>query len=71
MSFEIKADGVDVEAIHRAIRKRIEEKKGGLYDDDELQALSEETLEPVLEAADPGESRSADERRVTNPAVGG
>ena len=52
MSFEIKAEGVDVEAIHRAIRQRIEEKKKGLYDDAELQALAERDLEPVLEAGD-------------------
>jgi hypothetical protein len=53
MSFEIKAEGVDVEAIHRAIRRRIEDKKkGGLYDEAELRALAERDLEPVLEAAD-------------------
>ena len=52
MSFEIKAEGIDVEAIHRAIRQRIEEKKKGLYDDDELRALAERDLEPVLETAD-------------------
>ena len=52
MSFEIKAEGVDVEAVQRAIRERIEEKKKGLYDDDELRALAERDLEPVLEAAD-------------------
>ncbi len=31
MTFEIKAKDVDVEAIMAAIRKRIEEKKRGLY----------------------------------------
>jgi hypothetical protein len=51
MSFEIKAEGVDVEAVRRAIRRRIEERKG-LYDDDELRALAERDLEPVLEAVD-------------------
>jgi len=52
MSFEIKAEGVDVDAVHRAIRQRIEDKKKGLYDDEELRALAERDLEPVLEAAD-------------------
>ena len=52
MSFEIKAEGIDVEAIHRAIRQRIAEKKKGLYDDDELRALARKDLEAVLEASD-------------------
>ncbi|MCG6927862.1 MAG: hypothetical protein LJF30_21460 [Acidobacteria bacterium] len=52
MSFEIKAEGVDVEAVQLAIRQRIEEKKKGLYDDAELQALAERDLEPVLDTGD-------------------
>jgi hypothetical protein len=52
MSFEIKAEGVDVEAVLRAVRQRIEEKKKGLYDDDELHSLGERDLEPVVEAGD-------------------
>ena len=52
MSFEIKSDGVDVEAIMRAIRKRIEEKKQGLYTDDEIREIAEHRLDAVLDAHD-------------------
>ena len=52
MSFEIKSDGVDVAAIMEAIRKRIEEKKKGLYTDEELQAIAEHRLDAVLDAHD-------------------
>jgi hypothetical protein len=52
MSFEIKADGVDVEAIHREILERIEAKKGDLYSVEELEALSERGLEAVLKAGE-------------------
>jgi hypothetical protein len=48
MSFEIKADGVDVERIHRAILEQIEAKKGDLYSEEELQALAERGLDEVL-----------------------
>jgi hypothetical protein len=50
MSFEIKADGVDVEEIMRSIRKRIEEKKQGLYTDDEIREIAERRLDAVLDA---------------------
>jgi hypothetical protein len=56
MSFEIKADGVDVEEIHRAIREQIERKKGDLFSEEELEALAERGLEAVLRA---GELRGA------------
>ena len=36
MSFEIRAEGVDVEQIMDSIRKRIEEKRKGLYTDEEI-----------------------------------
>jgi len=50
MSFEIKAEDVDVEAIMRSIRKRIEEKKQGLYTDEELRDIAERRLDAVLDA---------------------
>jgi hypothetical protein len=52
MSFEIKAEGVDVAEIMEAIRKRIEEKKKGLYTDEELRAIAEHRLDAVLDAHD-------------------
>lgn len=49
MSFEIKADGVDVERVHRTILAAIEAKKrSGLVSDAELAALQERGLDPVL-----------------------
>lgn len=50
MSFEIHSDAVDVEAIMRAIRKRIEEKRKGLYSDDEIREIAEHSLDAVLDA---------------------
>lgn len=52
MTFEIKAADVDVEAIMAAIRKRIEEKKKGLYTEAELREIAERRLEAVLDAHD-------------------
>ena len=53
MSFEIKANGVDVEGVRRGIRDRIEEKKrSGLVSDEELEALREQGLDPVLRAGE-------------------
>ena len=52
MSFEIKADGVDVARIRRAILDRIEAKKDDLYSEEELQALAGRGLEAVLEAGE-------------------
>ncbi len=52
MSFEIKSDDVDVEEIMRSIRKRIEEKKQGLYSDDEIREIAERRLDAVLDAHD-------------------
>ncbi len=52
MSFEIKSDGVDVAALMEAIRKRIEEKKKGLYTDEEIREIAEHRLDGVLDAHD-------------------
>ena len=52
MTFEIKAKDVDVEAIMAAIRKRIEEKKAGLYTEEEIRAIAERRLDAVLDAHD-------------------
>jgi hypothetical protein len=50
MSFEIDSKDVDVEEIMRSIRKRIEEKRQGLYSDDEIKAIAEHRLDAVLDA---------------------
>jgi len=50
MSIEIQSDDVDVEEIMRAIRKRIEEKKQGLYTDDEIAEIARHRLDSVLDA---------------------
>ena len=52
MSFEIKAEGVDVERVRREILEQIEAKKGDLYSEEELRALSERGLEAVLRAGE-------------------
>ena len=53
MSFEIRAAGVDVEAIMREIRERIEEKRRkGLLTDAEVREIAERPLESVLDARD-------------------
>jgi hypothetical protein len=53
MSFEIKADGVDVERLAREIRDRIAEKKReGLVTEEEVREIAERALEGVLEGGD-------------------
>jgi hypothetical protein len=52
MSFEIKSADVNVEEIMRSIRKRIEEKKQGLYTDEEIRAIADHRLDAVLDAHD-------------------
>lgn len=52
MSFEIRSDDVDVEAIMASIRKRIEEKRKGLYTEDEIREIAEHRLDAVLDAHD-------------------
>jgi hypothetical protein len=50
MSFEIRSDAVDVEEIMRQIRKRIQEKRQGLYTDEEIREIAERRLDAVLDA---------------------
>ena len=52
MGFEIRADGIDVEGIRRAIEEEIERKKGDLYSEEELRALAERGLEAVLQSGE-------------------
>jgi hypothetical protein len=52
MSFEIQANDVDVEAIMAAIRKRIEEKKKGLYTEEEIREIAERRLDAMLDSPD-------------------
>ena len=49
MSFEVKADGVDVQRLLADVHNRIEERrKAGLYTDEELRFIAERALEGVL-----------------------
>jgi hypothetical protein len=50
MSFEIRSDDVNVEQIMAAIRKRIEEKRGTLYTDEEIEEIARHRLDEVLDA---------------------
>jgi hypothetical protein len=50
MTFDIKSEDVDVDEIMRSIRKRIEEKKQGLYTDEEIREIAEHRLDAVLDA---------------------
>jgi hypothetical protein len=52
MTFEIRSDDVDVEAIMAGIRKRIEEKSRGLYTEEEVQEIADHRLDAVLDAHD-------------------
>ena len=53
MTFQIDAAGVDVEAIMREIRARIEEKRRkGLLTDAEVREIADHRLEGVLDAHD-------------------
>src|SRR3977135_4303091 len=53
MTFQIKAEGVDVEAIMREIRARIDEKRRkGLLTDAEVREIGDPQLEGVLDAHD-------------------
>ncbi len=65
MTFEIKAKDVDVEAIMAAIRKRIEEKKRGLYTEEEIRGIAERRLDGVLDAHDFSSDLLADFRSQT------
>ena len=53
MSFEIKAEGVDVERLLADVHNRIEERRtAGLYTDEELRFIAERALEGVLSGRD-------------------
>ena len=53
MSFEVKADGVDVQRLLADVHNRIEERrKAGLYTDEELRFLAARALEGVLTGRD-------------------
>ena len=53
MSFEIEAEGLDVERLLAEVHRRIEERrKSGLYTEAELRYIAERPLEPVLQPRD-------------------
>jgi len=53
MSFELKAEGVDVQQLLADVHNRIEERRqAGLYTDEELRFIAERTLEGVLTGRD-------------------
>ena len=53
MSFEIEAEGLDVERLLAEVHRRIEERRAsGLYTEEELRYIAERPLEPVLQARD-------------------
>jgi len=52
MSFEIKAEGVDVERLLAEIQRRVEERRGKLYTEDELRFIAERPLEGVVQPHD-------------------
>jgi hypothetical protein len=53
LTFEIKADGVDVERVLREVREAIEEKKqAGLLTEEEIREVATHPLRPVLQPHD-------------------
>jgi hypothetical protein len=53
MSFEIEAEGLDVERLRADLHRRIEERRAsGLYTEAELRHIAERPLEPVLQGRD-------------------
>jgi hypothetical protein len=52
MSFEIKAEGVDVERLLAEIQRRVEERRGKLYTEEELRHIAERPLEGVVQPHD-------------------
>ena len=62
MTFEIGSKDVDVEAIMKAIRQRIAEKKNGLYTEDEIREIAERRLEVVQGGQDVSGALLADFR---------
>lgn len=49
MSFEIKAEGVDVQRLLAEIERRVEERRGRLYTEEELRFIAERPLEGVVQ----------------------
>jgi len=52
MSFEIKAEGVDVERLLAEVQRRVEERRGKLYTEEELRYIAERPLEGVVQPHD-------------------
>jgi hypothetical protein len=52
MSFEIRAEGIDVEGIRESIQEEIKRKKGELYTEEELRVLAERELQAVLQGGE-------------------
>ncbi len=52
MSFEIKAEGVDVERLLAEVQRRVEERRGKLYSEEELRFIAERPLEGVVQPHD-------------------
>src|SRR5512133_2581431 len=52
MSFEIRAEGVDVQALLAEVERRVAERQQGLYTDEELRFIAERALEGVLSGRD-------------------
>jgi len=52
MSFEIKAEGVDVERLLAEIQRRVEERRGKLYTEEELRYIAERPLEGIVQPHD-------------------
>jgi hypothetical protein len=52
MSFEIKAEGVDVERLLAEVQRRVEERRGTLYTEEELRFIAERPLEGVVQPHD-------------------
>ncbi len=51
-TFTIKGNDIDVETVMASIRKRIEEKRKGLYTEEEVREIAEMKLDAVLDAGD-------------------
>jgi hypothetical protein len=52
MSFEIKAEGVDVARLLAEVQRRVEERRGKLYTEEELRFVAERPLEGVVQPHD-------------------
>lgn len=50
-TFSVKGSDVDVEAVMATIRRRIEEKRKGLYTEEEIREIAEMKLDSVLDAS--------------------